>query len=68
MTGRSGWSRLTGMDKPDIPVSDPPAAFARFKQALQHILSVSKGELKQREDLWKKERKQKQKVSNARSH
>jgi len=43
------------MDKP--AVDNPPAAFERFKQALQHIISVSKEELKRREEQWKKERK-----------
>jgi hypothetical protein len=45
------------MDKPALSVDDPPAAFDRFKQALQHILSVPKEELKRREEQWKKKRK-----------
>lgn len=42
------------MDKP--AVDNPPAAFDRFKQALHQILSVSKEELKRREEQWKKKR------------
>lgn len=47
------------MDKSDITADDPPAAFDRFKQALQHILSVSKDELKRREEAYKRMRKAK---------
>jgi len=44
------------MNKSTIIVDDPPAAFERFKQALHRILSVSKEELKMREEKWKKKR------------
>jgi len=52
------------MDKP-AAVSDPPAAFERFKQALSQILTVSKDELKRREEAWKQSRKAKRRKTAA---
>jgi hypothetical protein len=50
------------MDK-TATVDDPPVAFERFKQALRHIVSVSKDELKRREEAWKKQRKKAQQAA-----